>query len=423
MLTTRDVAALLWLAVLFAFALARSDIRRSLWSVLVAFRPFVLAMALYAGYVALIVYGAYRLGLWDAGLMKESVVWFLVSGMALFFSFLRSTEPKFFWRTTVATVRASVFVGFYLNLVTFPLLMEIVLQPALVTLALLSVVGGMRKDAQPAKRLADGVLAMLVLGMFVFVGARVLGDWQSRDAWETLRSLALPVWLTIGVLPFIYGLSLWANYQGAFVQINFYAKDGRSRRRAKLALLLTPGPRRDLERFVLVARDAANAPNLAAAREAIRDFRARQRAKEAAKQKEADDLKRYAGVLGTDAEGRQLDRREFIQTTDALELLHSVQMGRYRRDGRYRKELLKEVGSILFSDFGEDHGITMKVRKDGRAWYAWRRTTTGWCFATGASGPPPSLWFHDGPEPPKGYPGSHPAWTGGQHEPGRNWES
>jgi len=57
-----------------------------------------------------------------------------------------------------------------------------------------------------------------------------------------------------------------------------------------------------------------------------------------------------------------------------------------------------------------DPGITMKLSKNGQAWYAWRRTVTGWYFAIGATGPPPNRWEYDGPEPPHGFPGKDPRW-------------
>lgn len=63
----------------------------------------------------------------------------------------------------------------------------------------------------------------------------------------------------------------------------------------------------------------------------------------------------------------------------------------------------------------------MKVRGDGQAWFAWRRTTTGWVFGIGAKGPPPSEWFYEGPEPPKGYPDSGPGWGSNAFERGPNW--
>jgi hypothetical protein len=56
--------------------------------------------------------------------------------------------------------------------------------------------------------------------------------------------------------------------------------------------------------------------------------------------------------------------------------------------------------------------------KKGRAWYAWRRTVTGWCFAIGAAGPPPDRWEYDGPEPPGGFPSKGRGWG---DKANRNW--
>ena len=53
----------------------------------------------------------------------------------------------------------------------------------------------------------------------------------------------------------------------------------------------------------------------------------------------------------------------------------------------------------------KESGIALRVSKDGQAWYAWRRTVTGWCFAIEAIGQTPNQWEYDGPEPPQGFPG------------------
>jgi hypothetical protein len=70
-------------------------------------------------------------------------------------------------------------------------------------------------------------------------------------------------------------------------------------------------------------------------------------------------------------------------------------MGWYHKQDRrgrrqYRADLLAALGSDFFTSFGlaTDSGIAMKIAKSGQAWYAWRRTLTGWCFAIGAAGPP-----------------------------------
>jgi hypothetical protein len=121
----------------------------------------------------------------------------------------------------------------------------------------------------------------------------------------------------------------------------------------------------------------------------------------------AERLKRYAGVQGTDDEGRQLDQREFKETKEVLLSLGTAQMGWHNQNGRYRKDLLD---FFPFRQLPDDHGIQMKVAKDGQRWFAWRRTMTGWYFGIGSSKKPPDQWFYDGAEPPPGFPASDQAW-------------
>jgi hypothetical protein len=157
----------------------------------------------------------------------------------------------------------------------------------------------------------------------------------------------------------------------------------------------------------------------------VKDFREREKAKARAAIEKQENLQRHAGVDGEDEEGRRLDRREFKETTDALRWLGTCQMGWHRnRGGRYRTDMLERMSND-FSRQGlpEEHGITMRVRDDGQAWYAWRRTVTGWVFAVGAAGPPPDQWEYDGPEPQRGFPGEDPAWGDDPFDFGtsKNW--
>jgi hypothetical protein len=142
-----------------------------------------------------------------------------------------------------------------------------------------------------------------------------------------------------------------------------------------------------------------------------------------AERQKAADLVRYAGVKGADAEGRQLDRREFEATRDALEWLATVQSGTYQSKRRYDARARRVFQPGFMRGLPDEHGINLKVRKDGQAWLAWRRTVTGWLFAVGATGPAPNQWFCDGPELPAGYPGSDQAWPATPFEQGPNWET
>jgi hypothetical protein len=124
-----------------------------------------------------------------------------------------------------------------------------------------------------------------------------------------------------------------------------------------------------------------------------------------------DRLKRYAGVDGTNEEGKRLDQREFAETKEALQWLASCHMGWYRNHGgQYRPDLPAILGDFTLHGLPKEHGIVMKVRRDGQAWYAWRRTISGWVFAVGAATKPPDQWLYDGANPPTRYPGTDASW-------------
>jgi hypothetical protein len=294
------------------------------------------------------------------------------------------------------------------------------LQPFLAILAMLAVVAERKEATRSVKKLADGLGALIGLASAAFVSQQLYANWGHINTRTALLQLLLPIWLTIGLLPFIYLLSLYANYDSAFRRINFFAPDDRTaRRRAKLALVTQLHFRsRDSHDFAgLWFKRIASAPNLGAARQVVAEFQQSRRDAEHAVIEEQERLRRYAGSDETDAEGRRLDRREFKETMKALHWLATCQMGWYRNEDhggqRYRADLLKALGNDFFKSYGlppEDPGVTMTVSKDGQSWYAWRRTVTGWCFAIGAAGPPPDQWEYDGPEPLHGFPGKYRSW-------------
>jgi hypothetical protein len=304
---------------------------------------------------------------------------------------------------------------------------ELILQPFLVLLGLMSVVAGMNDRHKSVKRLTDRVLIFIGLALLAFTLQQLVVNWDELDKLQAMRELVLPMWLTVGLLPFIYFLSLYSNYEMAFKGIDFRTKDRRARFRAKLAFMTKFHLRaREAHTFNwLWARRLGSADSFRAARQVIDDFRQSKRDEERAATEEHERIRRYTGSDETDEEGRRLDRREFEETTDALRYLAGCHMGWYRNRGnRYRTDML-EIMSNDFSRQGlpQEHGITMRVRRDGKAWYAWRQTVTGWCFAVGAADPPPNQWEYDGPEPPSGFPGEDRAWGDGpfDFETSRNW--
>ncbi len=236
----------------------------------------------------------------------------------------------------------------------------------------------------------------------------------------------MPAWMTLGVLPYVYAVALYAAYELAFKWIDFRdTHSSRARFRAKAAVVVRlRGQATLVDRLNLSwATRVADASSFRAALAVVDEFEQDLGRRVQEKQDAAARLVHYAGIDGVDDEGRRLDRREFEETTSALRWIATCQMGWGRRETGYRADILDVVGDLSSRGLSGDGGIAVQVSPDGDSWYAWRRTVSGWVFAIGAAGPPPDQWEHDGPEPPSGFPGESSDWGSRpyDHDAAVNW--
>jgi hypothetical protein len=413
-LTNRDVAFLVWLTVVAVFVLVRPGGRKGIREILEALRGKVAALIVaYAVWIAAAVAGAYVLGFWNAGLVKETVAWFAVPGLVLLFGFQRAYDGRAYYLGTLfRVIGLSALVEFYVNLTAFDLWVELLLLPLIVILGAVSAVAGLKPETEIAKRFVDRLTT--VVGLLILLGTAgyVIRNWAGLDQKELALLFVLPIWLTATTLPFIFAFSLFANYETTFTRIDLFSKDNpRARRRAKLALISVYGLRnRELHRFAGPgAQELARAGSWDEARRIIAFHRAKARLEQAERDVKAARLARYAGVEGTDWEGRPLDQREFEETKRALNDLHMFHEAQHKH-GRYRRDLMSVVGGLLSKTFPASE-IVMMIGPKGRSWWAWRRTISGWIFGIGAAGAPPNMWTWEGQQPPERGPGPGTDWT------------
>lgn len=417
MLSNREWASAAWLSFLLLFALRKQEVRSSLHQVFHNFfKPIILLpFASFFVSVALEVWLASVFGLWNKGLAISTLLWAATCGVAMFFRYQEvSDNANFFKQAVRKTIGISVLLEFIINMESMSLIAELFLAPVVAAFVLNSSAVDLHQVKASIKRFSDTVLGAIAVLLIGFSAWRTYGKWSETDRPQLLLQFALPIWLTIGALPYMYLFNLYIGYDTAFRAINSATTDSRARWRARLAVLTKLHVKnRTLHEFAWFRfTKLASASTISAARRMIADFEEERVAKARRAIDEQERLRKYAGVDGVDANGRRLDRREFRETVKALDWLETCQMGWYRNRGeRYRPELID-----LFSDdftaqgLPKNSGITMRVSDDGQAWYAWRRTVTGWCFAIGAAGPPPDRWEYDGPDPPEDFPGRDARW-------------
>lgn len=236
----RELAALIWLGIAFAWALTRRDIRTAIPGLLRSFlapQLFSLLLA-FAAWVAGSVWIAERVGLWEGSLLNETVFWFLASGGALFFGVTRAFGEEGFLRETAGRVlKVGVLAELFVNLIVLPLWAELILLPILTFLLMTQVFVTGKAEHEQAKKFLDGLIGWLGFGLLIYVVVSVSMDPNQLDLAYLWRLVAMPVWLTLACLPFIYLLSLWVLYEKAFKRITFFAEHRPgSPRKAKLAM-------------------------------------------------------------------------------------------------------------------------------------------------------------------------------------------
>jgi hypothetical protein len=136
--------------------------------------------------------------------------------------FINSTDSAkqehYFKRSSLAAIKMSVFLGAFMNLFVYSLPVELILQPLLVFLILMQVVSGTKEELLPVKKMLD----LLVSGAFVTVALYEVSSLVKHHSDLThsdfVGNALMPVWLALGLLPFIFLVGVVAQYELAFIE-------------------------------------------------------------------------------------------------------------------------------------------------------------------------------------------------------------
>jgi hypothetical protein len=218
-LSTREWATVAWSVVLVVVACWRPSGRKAVRGLLgSALAPRILmTFGLVAAWESLLIWLAHAVGAWNVDLLKDALAWFLVSGLGLGFAALRAMKEDLFFRQQLrAVLGATVFLQFVLNLYTFSLPIELVLQPVVALLVCVGIYVNYHPEQMPAKKLSESLLAVGGVVLLVYTVKGIVATWDTIDAKEKLLGLAFSLWLPLLMLPLIYLLALAMLFETTF---------------------------------------------------------------------------------------------------------------------------------------------------------------------------------------------------------------
>ncbi|MCS6557355.1 hypothetical protein NYQ31_02965 [Curtobacterium flaccumfaciens] len=419
-MTSREYASLILLGVLIATALAVPSIRRVTlagfgdvlrsflkWKVLLPF--FALGL-----WTALAVYCGSMLGIWTAGLLKDTVLVFLGLAMPLLFTSVSAKSGGFITKQLIEeTVGATVVLVAYVNLVSLPLWGELLVQ-ALASFLLLLSASARRSPQSTVVAKGVGVLLSTVgLVLLTYTTVQLVVAGSKFDWIAAAESFFLTLWLPLALFPFLYAMGFVSQAEMALMRATRVGRFALSRR-MKWSVLL--GLRGRIALAASVTPMALNLEEVSGFKDTAREMRRfRRKVAEAREEhrRKVSLLRENAGVRGVDEFGAQLDRREFRVTKDRLRWIATTQSGRFEANGgQYWDDLTDWMVDAERHNLPQEHGFHTEVRDDGLAWRSWRATPSGWVLGVGGRERHDDYYFA-GPVAPGAWPGDGEAWVDG----------
>ena len=220
-LNARHEAMFLWLGGILLFAMAKSgDVRKSILSLLQLFiRPVILGPVLglfmvAAGLAIAAVTSGRAVGLWGIWPVISVVIWSFTSGMGILLNYDNFLRREGEFRRAAAVVTPATVLVALTSIAILPFWWEIGLAPVLAVLSIITVYCAGKADYQQVSYVAVSLLAAYRIAIVSLAVKDVITDFTT---WKALAQAALlPIWLTVGTLPYMRCLALFERWRLLF---------------------------------------------------------------------------------------------------------------------------------------------------------------------------------------------------------------
>ncbi len=236
----REVAIGIWLLAFVAFAVSIKSVRQSIPSLWQTFlHPKILTpLFLMLVYVAAVVFVLFESGFWNTSQLKNTIFWTLSVAIVSMFRIPQISKDEAYFRILLKdNFKIIVILEFVIAFYTFSLLTELVIVPALTFLVTLQAVSETEHQYRQVSRLLANILTAIGCGLVLYAGFMIVLEPSSFFQAGTFSDFTLPIALTILFLPFLFALSLYAQYESLFARIHFLYVTDSERRRAKRTAL------------------------------------------------------------------------------------------------------------------------------------------------------------------------------------------
>jgi hypothetical protein len=218
----REWSIIIWAALLVGIALTKQDLRSAAASFLrsLAHRKIASALLGMVIFVGIEVWAGRILGLWKIGLLTDTIFWLGANGFSFFIDANGAgREQHFFLRHIIESLGMAAVLGVYINIFPLSFWAEFLLVPFVATIALIAQVAEPKEHSGQVARYLNSILGLMAAALAVRIAVLLIKDWSISNKASLLRTFLLPLWLVVGLTPYIFLLVLVAGYSELFFAI------------------------------------------------------------------------------------------------------------------------------------------------------------------------------------------------------------
>lgn len=227
-LNNREMATVIWLIIFFLWAMSNSGVRRALRDLLKIFfnKKIIFPLIVMLAYIFLMVLVFKRIGFWDVSVTKDTVLWTLGTALATYFGINRIAQDNSYFKNVILdNIKFVLILEFVLNLYSFNLGVELILIPVVSLIVMMNAFAETKTEYERVNKFLNFVLGVFGLCLLAFTFREIVLDFQNFATFKNLRDFLLPPLFSIALLPFIYVMALFMQYELFFVRIDIANKD------------------------------------------------------------------------------------------------------------------------------------------------------------------------------------------------------
>lgn len=224
----REIAIGIWLLIAIIFIASKQAVRASFSNVLKAFfdKHIFIPILLMVGYISLVVIGLQRLGLWDIGQFKNTIIWGLSYAVTSMFRISNIENEEHYFRNSVKDqLKIIAAFEFIVTFYTYSLLTELIIIPLVTSVIAMQAIAQGKKEHATAERFLSGMLTLFGVSLVINAIYHLVNEFDGFTKLGTLQDFGIPIVLSILLVPFLFGLAIYSSYEIAFIRIGSSIKE------------------------------------------------------------------------------------------------------------------------------------------------------------------------------------------------------